>query len=196
MNRVGNISRKTEETNIRVNLSVDGQGTYTIRTSVPFLDHMLCLFSKHGFFDLQIEAEGDTDVDYHHTVEDVAICLGRAFSDAMGDKRGIRRYGQATVPMIDALASVAVDWSGRSHLAFNAAFSSSRVGDMDVELFEEFFRAFADVAGIDLHICLLYGTNVHHSIEAIFKAVARAMDEASRPHPRQEGYQSTKGVLE
>ena len=196
MKRTKSVSRKTQETDISLELCVDGKGDAQIQTPVPFIDHMLTLLAKHGFFDLKILAKGDTEVDYHHTVEDIGICLGTAFKGALGDKKGIRRFGEATVPMTDALASVAADWSGRSHLVFGASFPSSRVGDMDVELFEEFFRAFSNNAGLDLHVRLLYGSNVHHSIEAIFKAVARALDLASRIDPRQPGIQSTKGSLD
>jgi len=196
MKRNGKFSRKTNETEITVELCVDGKGNYGIETSVPFFDHMLSLFAKHGFFDLKIKARGDTQVDYHHTVEDVGICLGKAFNEAFGEKKGIERFGEATVPMIDSLAFVSVDLSGRSQLIFRADFPSSRVGDMDVELFEEFFRAFTSTAGMDLHIHLLYGSNLHHSIEAIFKATARALDAASRIENRQSGIQSTKGSLD
>lgn len=196
MVRRGTCSRKTAETDIQVDLTVDGRGTHAVDTSVPFLDHMLTLFAKHGFFDLSITARGDTEVDYHHTVEDVGICLGKAFQEALGDKRGIRRFAGVSVPMIDARATVCADWSGRSHLVFLADFNASRVGDLDVELFQEFFRAFADSAGLDLHIRLEYGTNVHHCIEAIFKATARALDQATQRDPRQDGVQSTKGSLD
>jgi imidazoleglycerol-phosphate dehydratase len=196
MKRTKSVSRKTQETDISLELCVDGKGDAQIQTPVPFIDHMLTLLAKHGFFDLKILAKGDTEVDYHHTVEDIGICLGTAFKGALGDKKGIRRFGEATVPMTDALASVAADWSGRSHLVFGADFPSSRVGDMDVELFEEFFRAFSNNAGLDLHIRLLYGSNVHHSVEAIFKATARALDLASQIDPRQPGIQSTKGSLD
>ncbi len=196
MTRTGTFSRKTDETDIQVQVCLDGQGTYSVATSIPFLDHMLSLFAKHGFFDLKIQATGDTDVDFHHTVEDVGICLGKAFRNALGDKTGIRRFGNASIPMIDALASVSADWSGRSHLVFLADFTASRVGEMDSELFQEFFRAFADSAGLDLHIHLMYGMNVHHCVEAIFKAAARALDQASRMDSRQSGIQSTKGSLD
>ena len=196
MQRTGDCSRKTDETDIRVEVCVDGQGTYRVETPIPFLNHMLALFAKHGFFDLTVRAAGDTEVDFHHTVEDVGICLGKAFADALGDKRGIHRFASVSLPMIDALASVCVDWSGRSHLVFRADFAASHVGDMDVELFQEFFRALAASAGLDLHIHLVYGTNVHHCVEAIFKAAARALDEATRIDPRQTGVQSTKGSLD
>ena len=196
MNRTGKFSRKTEETDITVELGVDGTGEHKIETSVPFLDHMLTLFAKHGFFDLKVKAKGDTDVDFHHTVEDVGICLGKALQKALGEKKGIRRFGEATVPMMDALAKVSLDLSGRPQLAFQASFPSSTVGKMDVELFEEFFRALSSSAGIDLHIELRYGSNVHHSIEAIFKASGRALDTATQVDPRQTGIQSTKGSLD
>jgi imidazoleglycerol-phosphate dehydratase len=196
MKRTKSVSRKTQETDIRLDLCIDGKGDSQIQTPVPFIDHMLTLLAKHGFFDLAIRAKGDTEVDYHHTVEDIGICLGSGFKGALGDKKGIRRFGEATVPMTDALASVVLDWSGRPHLVFQADFPSSRVGDMDVELFEEFFRAFCSNAGLDLHIRLFYGSNVHHSIEAIFKATARALDMATQIDPRQPGIQSTKGSLD
>jgi imidazoleglycerol-phosphate dehydratase len=196
MKRTQSVTRTTQETDIRLELFVDGKGEAQIQTPVPFMDHMLTLFAKHGFFDLMIQAKGDTEVDYHHTVEDLGICLGTAFKGALGDKRGVRRFGESAVPMTDALATVAADWSGRPHLVFLADFPSPRVGDMDVELFEEFFRAFSNNAGLDLHIRLHYGSNVHHSIEAIFKATARALDLASQIDPRQTGIQSTKGSLD
>lgn len=196
MKRTHTVSRKTQETDITLEVCLDGKGDAQIQTPVPFLDHMLSLFAKHGFFDFKIQAKGDTEVDYHHTVEDIGICLGKAFKGALGEKKGIRRFGEARVPMTDALAAVALDWSGRSHLVFRADFPSSRVGDMDVELFEEFFRAFSHNAGLDLHIHLVYGSNVHHSIEAIFKAFARACDLACQSDPRQPGVQSTKGSLD
>ena len=196
MKRTGTIKRKTAETDIVVELLLDGRGDYQINTSVPFMDHMLNLFAKHGFFDLKIQASGDIQVDYHHTVEDVGICLGKAFQKALGNKKGIRRYGQASVPMSDALATVVADFSGRGNLIFQADLPSSRVGDMDVELFSEFFRAFSTNAGADLHIRLHYGQNIHHCIEAVFKAVGRACDEATQLEPRQSGIQSTKGSLD
>ena len=195
MKRTASVCRKTQETEVQVGLCLDGKGDYQIETSVPFLDHMLALFSKHGFFDLEVKASGDTAVDFHHTAEDIGLCLGKAFQEALGEKKGIRRFGEATVPMVDALASVAVDFSGRPHLVFQVSFLSPRVGDMDVELFEEFFRAFSNSAGADLHIRLHYGTNVHHCTESIFKAAARACDLACRTDPRQPGIQSTKGTL-
>ena len=196
MKRTGTIKRKTAETDIVVELLLDGQGAYQVDTSVPFLDHMLNLFTKHGFFNLKIQANGDIQVDYHHTVEDVGICLGKAFKKALGDKKGIRRYGEASVPMTDALATVVADFSGRGNLIFQVDFPASRVGDMDVELFPEFFRAFSLNAGADLHIRLHYGQNIHHCIEAVFKAAGRACDLAAQLEPRQRGIQSTKGSLD
>ncbi len=196
MSRKATVSRKTSETEITLELNVDGTGDYRIDTTVPFFDHMLSLFAKHGFFDLRIKARGDTEVDPHHTVEDIGICLGTAFRRVLGEKQGIRRFGEAAVPMADALAFVVADWSGRPYLAFRADFPSRQVGGLDVELFEEFFRAFTTNAGLDLHVQLLYGTNVHHSIEAIFKAAARACDLASALDPRQPGVRSTKGSLD
>jgi len=196
MKRQGGFSRKTGETDIAVDLCLDGSGIYEIETSIPFLDHMLCSFSKHSFFDLRIKAAGDTQVDLHHTVEDIGICLGEALRRALGEKQGLRRFGEAAVPMIDALAWVAVDLSGRCFLKYRVSFPASRVGEMDVELFEEFFRAFSNHGGLDLHVHLLYGSNAHHSVEAIFKAAARALDQACRLDPRQTGILSTKGSLD
>ncbi len=195
MTRKETVSRKTHETEIEVQLDLDGKGAFSIVTTIPFLDHMLGLFARHGLFDLTIRARGDTAVDYHHTVEDIGLSLGTAFKGALGDKKGIARFGFAVIPMIDSLAAVAIDISGRPHLSFRASFSSDRVGDMDVELFEEFFRAFSSAAGIDLHVLLAYGTNVHHSVEAIFKAFARACLEAVAIDPRVSDVWSTKGTL-
>ncbi len=193
--RTARVHRKTRETDVYVELVLDGSGSYEIHSSLPFLDHMLSLFAKHGFFDLQVRASGDTAVDYHHTVEDIGLALGRCFRDALGDKIGVRRFGEASVPMVDAFATAAVDFGGRPHLVFQAAFSSPRVGEMDVELFEEFFRAFSSAAEADLHLRLHYGSNVHHCVEAIFKAAGRACDLASQIEPRQKGVRSTKGTL-
>ncbi|MEW6441519.1 MAG: imidazoleglycerol-phosphate dehydratase HisB [bacterium] len=195
MGRKAKVERRTSETHVELELCLDGNGVYEVETSIPFLDHMLALFAKHGLFDLKVRASGDTAVDFHHTAEDIGICLGRVFQEALGDKKGICRYGEATVPMVDALASVAVDFSGRPHVVFRASFQAPKVGEIDVELFEEFFRAFSHAAGADLHIRLHYGNNVHHCIEAIFKAAARACDGATRLDPRQPGVLSTKGTL-
>ncbi len=195
MSRSASIERVTNETRIRLELSIDGAGKANICTSVPFLDHMLNLFARHGFFDLEVEASGDIDIDFHHTVEDIGIVLGEAFKQALGDKKGIRRYGQATVPMDETLASVAIDISGRPYLVYHVTLPKVKIGEFDVELAREFFQAFVNHCGLNLHINVMYGENVHHIIEACFKAVARAMDVATQLDPRVEGVMSTKGVL-
>ena len=195
MSRTATIERITKETRIRMELDVDGRGGAKVCTSVPFLDHMLNLFARHGLFDLTIEASGDIDIDFHHTVEDVGIVLGEAFKQALADKKGIRRYGQATVPMDETLAAVAVDFSGRPYLVYHVALPKVKIGDFDVELAREFFQAFANHCGLNLHINVMYGDNVHHIIEACFKAFARAVDVATQLDPRVEGVMSTKGVL-
>jgi len=195
MSRRANIERVTNETRIRLELDVDGCGKGAICTSVPFLDHMLNLFARHGLFDLTVEASGDIDIDFHHTVEDIGIVLGEAFKQALGEKKGIRRYGQATVPMDETLASVAIDISGRPYLVYHVTLPKVKIGDFDVELAREFFQAFVNHCGLNLHINVMYGENVHHIIEACFKAVARAMDVATQHDPRVEGVMSTKGVL-
>jgi imidazoleglycerol-phosphate dehydratase len=195
MSRSANIVRITKETSIKLSLTVDGSGNANICTSVPFLDHMLNLFARHGLFDLDIEACGDIDIDFHHTVEDIGIVLGEAFKQALGEKKGIRRYGQATVPMDETLASVAIDISGRPYLVYHVNLPKVKIGDFDVELAREFFQAFVNHCGINLHINVMYGDNVHHIIEACFKAFARALDTASQLDSRVEGVMSTKGVL-
>ena len=195
MSRSASIERVTNETRIRLELSIDGAGKAKMCTSVPFLDHMLNLFARHGFFDLEVEASGDIDIDFHHTVEDIGIVLGEAFKQAMGDKKGIRRYGHATVPMDETLASVAIDISGRPYLVYHVTLPKVKIGEFDVELAREFFQAFVNHCGLNLHINVMYGENVHHIIEACFKAVARAMDVATQLDPRVEGVMSTKGVL-
>lgn len=195
MSRSASIERVTNETRIRLELNIDGAGKAKICTSVPFLDHMLNLFARHGFFDLEVEASGDIDIDFHHTVEDIGIVLGEAFRQALGDKKGIRRYGQATVPMDETLASVAIDISGRPYLVYHVTLPKVKIGEFDVELAREFFQAFVNHCGLNLHINVMYGENVHHIIEACFKAVARAMDVATQLDPRVEGVMSTKGVL-
>lgn len=196
MSRSATIERHTKETQIRLTLVLDGQGEAQVRTPVPFMDHMLTLFARHGFFDLTVEATGDTEIDAHHTVEDLGICFGQALRQALGDKAGIRRYGRGTVPMDEALASVIVDLSGRPYLVFNVPMAKAKVGEFDTELVEEFFVAFAGNAGANLHVNLAYGTNLHHIIEAIFKALGRALDEATGLDPRVQGVLSTKGKLE
>ena len=195
MSRCAEIERITKETRIKLALKVDGCGEGAICTSVPFLDHMLNLFARHGLFDLEIEACGDIDIDFHHTVEDIGIVLGKAFKQALADKKGIRRYGQATVPMDETLAAVAVDISGRPFLVYNVRLPKVKIGEFDVELAREFFQAFANHCGLNLHVNVMYGDNVHHILEACFKAVARAMDTATQLDPRVHGVMSTKGVL-
>jgi len=195
MTRSATIERITSETKIQLSLNIDGSGQTAICTSAPFLDHMLNLFARHGLFDLNVEACGDIDIDFHHTVEDIGIVLGDAFKQALGDKKGICRYGQATVPMDETLANAVVDISGRPYLVYHVMLPKVKIGDFDVELAREFFQAFANHCGMNLHINVMYGDNVHHIIEACFKAVARAMDMATRLDPRVEGVMSTKGVL-
>ena len=195
MGRSAAIERITKETQIKLSLELDGKGEAKICTSVPFLDHMLDLFARHGLFDLTVEAHGDIDIDFHHTVEDIGIVLGCAFREAMGDKCGIRRYGQATVPMDETLATVATDLSGRPYLVYNVPLPKVKIGDFDVELVREFFQGFVNNCGANLHVNLMYGDNVHHILEACFKAAARALDQATQLDPRIEGVMSTKGKL-
>ena len=195
MARTARIERITKETQIKLSLQIDGTGEAKICTSVPFLDHMLNLFARHGLFDLQVEAQGDIDIDFHHTVEDIGIVLGCAFKEALGDKGGIRRYGQASVPMDETLASAAIDLSGRPYLVYNVRLPKVKIGDFDVELVREFFQAFANNCGANIHVNVMYGDNVHHMVEACFKAAARAMDMATQLDPRIEGVMSTKGKL-
>ena len=194
--RTATIDRKTKETNIQIELSLDGKGENDIVTPVPFFDHMLVQIARHGFFDLKIAAKGDIEIDAHHTVEDTGICLGEAFKQALGDKAGIRRYGRGTMPMHEALASVILDFSGRPHLVFNVGLPKAKVGEFDTELVEEFFTAFCNHAGVNIHVNLAYGDNLHHIIEAVFKAFARALDDACSFDPRIEGVLSSKGSLE
>ena len=195
MSRTASIERITKETQIRLTLDVDGSGKAKVCSSIPFLDHMLDLFTRHGLFDISIEAKGDIDIDFHHTVEDIGIVLGQAFREALGDKKGMRRYGQATVPMDETLAAVAVDLSGRPYMVYNVKLPKVKIGEFDVELAREFFQAFANNAGANLHINVLYGDNVHHILEACFKGLARALDQATQLDPRIEGVLSTKGKL-
>jgi imidazoleglycerol-phosphate dehydratase len=193
--RFAEFVRKTAETDIRLSIDLDGSGVADIATGVGFLDHMLTHIARHGLFDLKVKAAGDLHVDFHHTVEDVGIALGTALAQAAGDKAGIRRFGWASVPMDEALANVAVDLSGRAFLVFHADFKAGKVGEIDTELFEEFFRALAANARMNLHINAPYGANNHHVAEAIFKGVAKALAEAVRIEPRERGVPSTKGVL-
>jgi imidazoleglycerol-phosphate dehydratase len=195
MPRDGQVDRKTKETNVKLSLRLEGEGTGKVETGVPFLDHMLTLFLRHGLFDLTVTAKGDIEVDYHHLVEDVGICLGEAFRKALGDMKGITRYGHSVVPMIEALAAVTVDVSARPHLVYRSPLGNEKVGKFDVELVEEFMRAFAQSSGVCLHVNVLYGSNAHHTVEAVFKALGRAMSAAVRLDPRVKGVPSTKGVL-
>ncbi|MCA3338827.1 MAG: imidazoleglycerol-phosphate dehydratase HisB [Roseomonas sp.] len=196
-NRRAEISRETSETAITVALGLDGEGRADIATGIGFLDHMLTALARHGLFDLKVQAKGDLHIDFHHTTEDVGIVIGQCLRQALGDKRGIRRYGAAVIPMDEALAEAAVDISGRPYLAWSVSFAQPKIGEMDTELFEEFFRALAFNAGITLHVTQKSGTNAHHVAEACFKALARALREAVEPDPRAIGaIPSTKGVLE
>jgi len=195
MTRTAKISRSTNETQIELELNIDGTGESDIDTGVGFLDHMLELFTRHGIFDLTVRAKGDLHVDQHHTVEDVGICLGLALREALGDKQGIRRYGSITLPMEETLATVAVDLSGRFYLVFKAEFPSPKIGDFDSELVEDFWQAVAANALCNLHIVAHYGRNSHHISEAIYKAAARAIRIATESDPRMTGVPSTKGTL-
>lgn len=193
--RVGTVERDTKETQIRLRLAVDGQGTGSIQTGIGFFDHMLDLFTRHGLFDLDVMATGDLQTGAHHTVEDVGICLGIALEQAVGTKAGITRYGSALVPMDEALVQVAVDLSGRPFLAWDVDLPPVAIGTFDALLAVEFFQALANNGRLTLHVRLLAGTNPHHVVEAVFKAVARALDQAVRLDPRSPGVPSTKGVL-
>ncbi len=195
MPRTAVVERVTRETRIRLSLGLDGTGEATVCTSVPFLDHMLDLFARHGLFDLQVEAQGDVDIDFHHTVEDIGIVMGEALKRALGGKEGVCRYGQATVPMDETLVSATIDLSGRPYLCFNVPLPKVKIGEFDVELAREFFQAFAGTGGLNLHLNLEYGENVHHIVEACFKAFARALDGATRLDSRITGVLSTKGQL-
>lgn len=193
--RTAAIRRQTAETDVTVDVKLDGTGKHRIATGVPFFNHMLTHVAVHGLVDLEIEATGDLEVDAHHTVEDVGIALGLALREALGDKAGIRRYASVALPMDEALALVAVDCSGRGLLAFDASFPAHKIGDFDVELVEEFLHALAVNGGITLHVRLLAGRNVHHMAEAIFKGLARALGDAVALDPQRAGVPSTKGVL-
>ncbi|GAB2691296.1 imidazoleglycerol-phosphate dehydratase HisB [Paenibacillus thermoaerophilus] len=193
--RTASIARKTNETDIKLTFGVDGSGQADIVTDVPFLNHMLDLFAKHGQFDLKVEAEGDVHIDDHHTVEDIGICLGQALLEALGDKRGIKRYASVFVPMDEALAQVVIDISGRPHFEYRAEYPSAQVGSFSTEMVHEFLWKLALEARITLHVIVHYGQNTHHMIEAVFKALGRALDEATSLDPRVKGVPSTKGVL-
>lgn len=193
--RSASVVRKTNETDIELAFTVDGSGQVDIETDVPFLNHMLDLFTKHGQFDLKLAARGDVEVDDHHTVEDIGICLGKTLRDSLGDKKGIKRYASVFVPMDEALAQVIIDISNRPHFECRAQYPSAQVGSFSVELVHEFLWKFALEARITLHVIVHYGQNTHHMIEAVFKALGRALDEATGIDPRVQGVPSTKGVL-
>ena len=194
--RTSEIIRKTNETDITLKLNLDGKGLSKVDTGCGFLDHMLTLFAKHAYYDLEVLCKGDTEVDYHHTVEDVGICLGKAFREALGDKKGIRRYGDKTIPMDESLILCAVDISGRSYLGYALDIPAYRVGSFDTELCEEFMMAFSREAGLTLHLRKLCGTNSHHIIEGAFKALARALSYATEIDTlRKDDLPSTKGVI-
>ncbi len=195
MERIAELTRTTKETDIKVSLNLDGTGKSQIDTGIGFFDHMLEGFSKHGFFDLMMEIKGDLNVDGHHSVEDSGIVLGTAIREALGDKKGIRRYGSSILPMDDALALCAVDLCGRPYFAFDCDFSVEKVGELDTELVKEFFYAVSYSAGMNLHVKMISGSNNHHMIEAIFKAFARALDEAVGKDERITDVLSTKGSL-
>ncbi|HHY74108.1 MAG TPA: imidazoleglycerol-phosphate dehydratase HisB [Bacillus bacterium] len=195
MTRQASIERRTNETDIKLSFEIDGEGRANLETNVPFLTHMLDLFTKHGQFNLTIDAVGDVEIDDHHTTEDIGICLGQALREALGDKKGIKRYGNAFVPMDEALAQVVVDLSNRPHVEFRAELPSARVGTFDTELVHEFLWKLALEARMNLHVIVHYGHNTHHIIEAIFKALGRALDEATVIDPRIKGVPSTKGML-
>ena len=195
MGRAAEIARKTLETNIRLSLELDGGGACAVQTGIGFLDHMLILLARHGLFDLEVTAEGDLEVDGHHTVEDVGICLGQALAEALGDKAGIRRYGSRSLPMEETLVTVAVDLSGRSWFVQDVSYPTEKIGDFDTQLVEVFWQAVTANARINLHQVLHHGDNSHHIAEALFKGTARALREAVSIDPRQEGIPSSKGSL-
>lgn len=195
MSRISTRTRKTKETDISLMINIDGTGKSEIDTGIGFFDHMLVLFARHGFFDLTVKCKGDTEVDFHHSVEDVGITLGQAFEEALGDKSGIARYGYSYVPMEFALARSVVDFSGRIAFVYDVKSKVEKIGDFDIELVPEFFKAVADNARMNLHIDLIKSSNGHHDIEAVFKATARAMSAACSFDPRVKGQHSTKGML-
>ncbi len=195
MTRSATLERNTAETRISIRITVDGSGTSKIATKIPFFDHMLTLFARHSLVDLEVVADGDIEVDFHHTVEDVGISLGAAFAKALGDKRGIRRYGWAYVPMDETLTRVVVDFSGRPYLEYRAPKGVEAIGHFPFQLVEEFLRGFAVHGGLNLHAEVLYGRDAHHMAESLFKALAKAVDQACQLDPRVHGIPSTKGVL-
>lgn len=193
--RKADVQRKTNETDIRLSIQLEGEGQYEVSTGVPFLDHMLELFARHGFFNLKVQASGDIAVDDHHTVEDIGLALGQALREALGDKHGIRRFGDASVPLDEALVSCVVDLSGRPFLAYNLEIQQERVGNFSTELVHDFFLALTNQVGMNLHLNMAQGRNPHHIIEAGFKAFARALSSAVEHDPRVQGVLSTKGSL-
>jgi len=193
--RRATIARKTKETDIRLELNLDGRGRYQVETGIPFLNHMLELFAKHGFFDLTVRAAGDLEVDYHHTVEDVGLALGQAVRDALGEKAGIRRFGEASVPLDEALVTTVVDLSGRPFFAYDVKIKQAKIGAFDVELIHDFLLALTNQVGMNLHVRMASGRNPHHIVEATFKSLARALDLATQKDPRVVGVLSTKGML-
>lgn len=193
--RKAEFCRKTKETEISVKINLDGSGSSSVSSGIPFIDHMLELFAKHGFFDLEVKAKGDLEIDCHHTMEDLGLTLGTALAEALGDKAGIRRYGSCILPMDEALALVALDLSGRPYLVYDLLPPAGRIKDLDTALFREFFQAFCVKAGMNLHIQMLKGEEVHHVFEAVFKALAKALDMAVTLDPRVKGVLSTKGSL-
>ena len=195
MARTSHVKRSTSETQIEVKLNLDGSGIQEIKTPVPFLDHMLSQLARHGYFDLTIKAEGDTHIDFHHTVEDVGIAVGQAFKEALGDKKGIRRFSEANVPLNEALAQCIIDISGRAFFVFNVDLPKAKLGEFDVELVPEFFQAFSANSGITLHLNSPYWNNLHHITEALFKSFARALDSACSLDSRTSEVPSTKGTL-
>jgi imidazoleglycerol-phosphate dehydratase len=193
--RTARVARRTKETDIALELGLDGRGRYEVKTGIPFLDHMLELFTRHGFFDLTVRATGDIEVDYHHTVEDVGLALGQALREALGDKSGIRRFGEATVPLDEALVTSVVDLSGRPFFAYEVRIEQAKIGAFDVELIHDFLLALVNQAGMNLHVRMAAGRNPHHIVEATFKSLARALDLATQRDPRVVGVLSTKGTL-
>ncbi len=193
--RITQVQRKTNETDIIISLNLDGSGKQNISTGIGFFDHMLSGFTRHGFFDLNLDVKGDLEVDCHHTIEDTGIVLGNAIREALGDKKGIKRFGSMILPMDETLVLCAIDLSGRPYFAFDAEFTTDRVGDMDTEMVREFFYAISYSAGMNLHMKVLSGTNNHHIIEALFKAFGKALDDASSYDPRVTDILSTKGSL-
>lgn len=196
MERKSTIERKTKETDIKLKLNLDGEGNSKIDTGIPFIDHMLTLMSAHGFLDIELSAKGDTEIDNHHTVEDLGICLGMAINQALGEKKGIRRYGEATIPMDEAMARVVIDISNRPMLVYRVSLKESKTGNFDVNLIKELFRALVNYSGITMHVDLISGDDPHHVAESIFKAFSRALDQAVGTESRLQGsVPSTKGIL-